>query len=279
MEHSKAPYSFIFQKTSRYSNYIETRGMTMQTVKEITAALKIATRKEEWMAALEQDERASVQKAWNQFLKRLEKQQQIQQAHNEKIAFDRQYGKLVAGVDEAGRGPLAGPVVTAAVILGENCQALCGLNDSKQLSKEARERFASLVKEHAISYYIHFQSAEEIDRLNIYEATKQSMTESVKNLHITPDFVLVDAMTLPISIPQASIIKGDATSLAIAAASILAKTARDHYMENLALEYPQYGFEQHAGYGTKQHLLALEQYGPIIHHRKSFEPIKSMMKG
>lgn len=279
MEHSKAPYSFIFQKTSRYINYIETRGITMQTVKEITAALKVATSKEVWMDELAQDGRASVQKAWTQFLKRIEKQEQLQQAHNEKIAFDRQYGKLVAGVDEAGRGPLAGPVVTAAVILDENCQALCGLNDSKQLSKEARERFASLVKEHAISYYIHFQSAEEIDRLNIYEATKRSMTESVTKLHITPDFVLIDAMTLPISIPQASIIKGDAKSLAIAAASILAKTARDQYMDNLALEYPQYGFEQHAGYGTKQHLLALEQYGPIIHHRKSFEPIKSMMKG
>ncbi|MEO4053543.1 ribonuclease HII [Solibacillus sp. CAU 1738] len=251
----------------------------MQTIKEITAALKAATKIELWMKDIASDERAGVQKAWSQFLKRLEKQKQLQQAHNEKISFDAQYGKLVAGVDEAGRGPLAGPVVTAAVILPENCQELLGLNDSKQLSKEARERFCLQVKEHALSYYIHFQSAEVIDKLNIYEATKQSMTESVNMLHIKPDFVVVDAMTLPITIPQASIIKGDAKSLAIAAASILAKTARDQYMENLALEFPQYGFEQHAGYGTKQHLEALERYGPTIYHRKTFEPVKSMMKG
>ncbi|WP_042471877.1 ribonuclease HII [Bacillus ndiopicus] len=251
----------------------------MQTIKEITTALKAATQQEPWMEAIQQDERAGVQKAWQQFLKRMDKQQQLQQEHDAKIAFDANFGQLVAGVDEAGRGPLAGPVVTAAVILPENCQALLGLNDSKQLSKEARNRMRALVMEHALSYAIHFQSAQMIDTLNIYEATKQSMASSIEALKIKPDFVLADAMTLPIDLPQQSIIKGDAQSLAIAAASILAKTARDDYMEKLAQEFPQYGFEQHAGYGTKQHLEALAKHGPTIHHRTSFEPIKSMMKG
>ncbi|MEK5231111.1 ribonuclease HII [Lysinibacillus sp. FSL K6-0232] len=250
----------------------------MQTIKEITVALKAATTYESWMEALQQDSRAGVQKAWQQFIKRMNKQQQLQQQHDAKIAFDAQFGQLVAGVDEAGRGPLAGPVVTAAVILPENCQALLGLNDSKQLSRDTRERMSILVKEHALSYSIHFLNATKIDELNIYEATKQSMAASVEGLHIKPNFVIADAMTLPIPIPQRSIIKGDAQSLAIAAASILAKTARDHYMEELAQEFPQYGFEQHAGYGTKQHLEALAKYGPTIHHRTSFEPIKSMLK-
>ena len=252
----------------------------MKTIKEITMALKEAEEWQDWMRDLANDERAGVQKAWQSWQKRQEKKQQLVQEHQAKIDFDRSYGKqgaLIAGVDEAGRGPLAGPVVTAAVILPENCSALVGLNDSKQLSKEKRNEFAELVKTHALSYSIHFQSAEMIDTLNIYEATKQSMKCSVEALSIKPDYVLVDAMTLPIAIPQASIIKGDAKSLAIAAASILAKTARDEYMEELDQEFPMYGFAQHAGYGTKQHLEALATYGITTHHRKSFEPIKSML--
>ncbi|MGE7841862.1 ribonuclease HII [Lysinibacillus sp. NPDC093712] len=251
----------------------------MKTIKEITAALKMAEDWQEWMTAVAVDERAGVQKAWLSWNKRQDRKQQLIDEHQAKIDFDHLYGgkdTLIAGVDEAGRGPLAGPVVTAAVILPKNCEALVGLNDSKQLTKEKRNAFASLVKERAISYFIHFQSAKNIDELNIYEATKQSMKTSVESLSIKPDFVLVDAMTLPIAIPQESIIKGDAKSLAIAAASILAKTARDDYMEQLDKDFPMYGFAQHAGYGTKQHLEALETFGPTIHHRKSFEPIKSM---
>ncbi|MEG0448303.1 MAG: ribonuclease HII [Lysinibacillus sp.] len=254
----------------------------MKTIKEITLALKETDTWQEWMREVVQDERAGVQKAWKSWQKQQERKAQLLEEHHEKVAFDRSYAAkenaYIAGVDEAGRGPLAGPVVTAAVILPEDCSAFVGLNDSKQLSKEKRNAFASVVKEHALSYYVHFQSAEMIDTLNIYEATKQSMKESVLNLSIQPDYVLVDAMTLPVPIPQDSIIKGDAKSLAIAAASILAKTARDDYMEQLHRAFPQYGFAQHAGYGTKQHLEALEQYGPTVHHRKTFEPIKSMLK-
>lgn len=254
----------------------------MKTIKEITAALKQAQQVEPWMEVIQKDERVSVRKAWAQFEKRMAKKQQLLQAHHEKCAFDASFlphrEAFVAGVDEAGRGPLAGPVVTAAVVLPNHCEALVGINDSKQLSKEMRESFVARIQEHAISYHIHFQSAEMIDTLNIYEATKQSMVASVRGLAVKPDVVLVDAMTLPINIPQHSIIKGDAKSLAIAAASILAKTARDEYMDKLHDQFPHYGFNQHAGYGTKQHLAALEQFGPTEHHRKSFEPIKSMIK-
>ncbi|MFT9817244.1 ribonuclease HII [Lysinibacillus sp. NPDC056185] len=252
----------------------------MKTIKEITTALKEAEEWQDWMTGVAADERAGVQKAWQSWQKRQEKKEQILKEHQAKIDFDRSYGgenTLIAGVDEAGRGPLAGPVVTAAVILPVNCEALVGLNDSKQLSKDKRNAYAALVKEHALCYFIHFQSAQQIDELNIYEATKQSMKTSVESLSIKPNYVLVDAMTLPISFPQDSIIKGDAKSLAIAAASILAKTARDDYMDQLDEEFPMYGFAQHAGYGTKQHLIALEEFGPTIHHRKSFEPIKSML--
>ncbi|MFJ8087326.1 ribonuclease HII [Lysinibacillus sp. NPDC095746] len=252
----------------------------MKTIKEITTALKEAEEWQDWMTGVAIDERAGVQKAWQSWQRSQEKKQQILQEHQAKVDFDRSYGgenTLIAGVDEAGRGPLAGPVVTAAVILPANCEALVGLNDSKQLSKDKRNAYAALVKEHALCYFIHFQSTQQIDELNIYEATKQSMKTSVESLSIKPNYVLVDAMTLPISIPQDSIIKGDAKSLAIAAASILAKTARDDYMDQLDEQFPMYGFAQHAGYGTKQHLMALEKFGPTIHHRKSFEPIKSML--
>lgn len=254
----------------------------MKTIKEITQALKEATQIEQWMTEIAQDERAGVVKAWTQFQKRLDKQAALEQSHKDKLDFDARYlphqEAFVAGTDEAGRGPLAGPVVTAAVILPNYCMELIGVNDSKQLSKEKRNDFAKRIKEHALYYSVHFQSAAEIDRLNIYEATRQSMLTSIETLDVQPDFILADAMTLHTTLPQASIIKGDAQSLAIAAASILAKTARDEYMEALDKEFPQYGFAQHAGYGTKQHLEALAQYGPTIHHRKTFEPIKSMIE-
>lgn len=254
----------------------------VKTIKEITTALNEANKYEAWMQDIEKDERSGVQKAWKQWNNRMEKEKKKRQEHESKVQFDASFlssdEEFIAGIDEAGRGPLAGPVVTAAVILPRNCEKFIGINDSKQLSKKAREEFAVIIKEHALAYSIHFQSAKVIDELNIYEATKQSMKKSVENLEICPNFCIVDAMTLPISIPQKSIIKGDAKSLSIAAASILAKNARDEYMEQLHDKYPVYGFDQNAGYGTKQHLEALEQYGYMDEHRKSFEPIKSMVE-
>lgn len=254
----------------------------MQTIKEITTLLKNAIDYEEWMAEIEKDERIGVQKAWKRWKKQYEKRQEILKEHDNKVKFDKSFlssnDALLAGIDEAGRGPLAGPVVTSAVILPYDCDKLIGINDSKQLTREERRQFAQIIKECAIDYAIHFQSADCIDKINIYEATKLSMIKSIQQLKKQPNICLIDAMELSISIPQQSIIKGDAKSLAIAAASILAKDARDEYMDQLHKKYPMYGFDKNAGYGTKQHLDALEQYGPIDEHRKSFEPIKSMIQ-
>lgn len=254
----------------------------MFSLKEIKDKLEAASVWELWMEELEKDNRVGAIKLLNSWRNKQEKLHLEKLAHEEKLHFDASFRQkqtdFVAGVDEAGRGPLAGPVVTAAVVLGEHTEDLIGLNDSKQLSKKKRNELALKIKQHAVSYFVHFQSVEKIDELNIYEATKQSMTEAVRNLAKRPSVVLVDAMELPIDIETHSIIKGDAKSLAIAAASILAKTARDDYMDQLHEEYPQYFFNKHAGYGTKQHVEMIYQYGPTIHHRKTFEPIKSMVK-
>jgi len=254
----------------------------MLSIKEIKEKLEQSTGLETWITELEQDERIGARKLWTSWKR---KQQQLlveRQAHEEKVAFDRSYcsedKSLVAGVDEAGRGPLAGPVVTAAVILRNDTKELIGLDDSKQVSRTKRNELAIAIKQNAIAYSIHFQTVEKIDQLNIYEATKQSMTEAVLNLEEKPNVVLVDAMKLPINIETHSIIKGDAKSLAIAAASILAKTARDEYMDQLHEQFPMYLFNKHAGYGTKLHVEMIEKYGPTQHHRKSFEPIKSILR-
>ena len=174
-------------------------------------------------------------------------------------------------------GPLAGPVVTAAVILPDECPTLLGLDDSKQLSKTKRDFFADEIKRIAISYAVHIQPPEEIDRLNIYQATKQSMAAAASALDPAPAIILADAMQVDIGIPCESIIKGDAKSLAIAAASILAKTGRDAIMDAYAEEYPEYGFAQHSGYGTKMHLEALRIHGPTPIHRRTFEPVKGIL--
>lgn len=253
----------------------------MLSLKDIKEKLENATSWEPWMSQLEDDSRIGAMKLLNTWKNRQQLLQMEIRAHNDKCYFDASFRRchtdLVAGVDEAGRGPLAGPVVTAAVVLNENTDNLIGLNDSKQLTKKKRNELATKIKNNALSYFIHFQSVEKIDELNIYEATKQSMTKSVLSLKESPSIVLVDAMKLPIDMETHSIIKGDAKSLAIAAASILAKTARDNYMDQLHEEYPQYLFNKHAGYGTKQHVEMIYKYGPTIHHRKTFEPIKSIL--
>lgn len=231
---------------------------------------------------LRRDERKGVQKLIKQVEVQFAKKEQIKQAHLERLSFERALRKegfqYIAGIDEVGRGPLAGPVVTAAVILPENCDALIGVTDSKQLSHEKRQAYVELIKEHALAYTITVTPVEVIDRVNIYEATRQSMLESVSALTIKPEYLLIDAMQLSIDIPQESLIKGDQRSLSIAAASIIAKEYRDQLMVAYAQQYPEFGFEQHMGYGTKQHLEMLSQYGYTPIHRKSFAPISQMSR-
>jgi len=171
--------------------------------------------------------------------------------------------ELIAGVDEVGRGPLYGPVVTAAVILPKN-YCLEGLTDSKKLTPSKRDKFYDIIMHDAVSVSIGIKSSKVIDEVNIYEATKLAMYEAIDNLTVTPEHVLIDAMKLEsLSIPSTSIIKGDAKSLSIAAASVIAKVTRDRMMEDAGKIHPEYGFERHKGYPTKDHIEALKKYGVL----------------
>ena len=188
--------------------------------------------------------------------------------------------KIIVGVDEAGRGPLAGPVVAAACILSR-AYINNDINDSKQLSEKKREELFELIKKDAIAYGVGIVSAEEIDTLNIYEATKKAMKEAINNLKVKFDLILTDAMPLKgFDVEVVPIIKGDAKALPIAAASIIAKVTRDHMMEELAKKYPEYGFEEHKGYGTAKHMEALKKYGPIKGvQRFSYKPVAKVALG
>jgi len=182
--------------------------------------------------------------------------------------------KLIVGVDEAGRGPLAGPVVAAACIL-PRAYINNDINDSKQLSEKKREELFDVILQNAIAYGVGIVSAEEIDKLNIYEATKKAMREAINNLKHEYDLILTDAMPLKgFDVEVVPIIKGDAKALPIAAASIIAKVTRDRMMKELGKKYPEYGFEIHKGYGTKKHMDALKKYGAIKGiHRFSYKPV------
>lgn len=253
----------------------------MKTIKEISNLLLQTTDPEPWMKNLEDDHRTGVKTELQKWYRKYEKKMQLEQMLQEKINFDNSYKTyeetLIAGVDEAGRGPLAGPVVCAAVILPEEAPQLLGLNDSKKLSITERDRLSTIIKEIAISYSVHIQSAERIDVMNIYAATRESMEMAVNSLDTRPDIVLADAMKLQIACRTESIIKGDAQSLAIAAASIIAKTTRDNLMNELHEKYPMYNFRKNVGYGTEEHVEALRIHGPCEHHRKTFEPVKSIV--
>jgi len=182
--------------------------------------------------------------------------------------------KLIVGVDEAGRGPLAGPVVAAACIL-PRAYINNDINDSKQLSEKKREELFDVILENAVAYGVGIVSAEEIDKLNIYEATKKAMKEAIANLKHSYDLILTDAMPLKgFDVEVVPIIKGDAKALPIAAASIIAKVTRDRMMKELGEKYPDYGFEIHKGYGTKKHMDALKKYGAIKGvHRFTYKPV------
>lgn len=186
--------------------------------------------------------------------------------------FDREYKiyGTVCGIDEAGRGPLCGPVVAAAVILPDEYNILY-INDSKKLSETKREEVYKEIDKYAVTYGVGIVSPERIDEINILQATYEAMRTAIHKLSITPDILLNDAVTIPmVDIKQVPIIKGDAKSQSIAAASIMAKVTRDHLMEEYDKLYPEYGFAKHKGYGTAAHIKAIKEYGPCPIHRRTF---------
>ena len=187
--------------------------------------------------------------------------------------------KYIGGVDEVGRGPLIGPVVAACVVLPEDFQ-LEGLNDSKKLSEKKRDKFYDYITEHALAYSVGIVSPEDIDKINIYEASRKAMLIAIKEVRkqLPLEHVLIDAMPIDLDIPTTSIIKGDAKSISIAAASVIAKVTRDRMMYDLDKKYPEYGFASHKGYPTKKHVEAINKYGLIEGYRKSYGPVKEILE-
>jgi len=228
---------------------------------------------ESWIGLLEADGRKGVANlglALDKRKARLERDTaQIREKKRIEEAYRKKGFALIAGMDEVGRGPLAGPVVCAAVILPED-SAILHVDDSKKLSAARREELAPRIKEEALAWAIGIREPAVIDRINILEATKEAMAEAVGKLTPPPDLLLIDAVDIPSAVPVASIIHGDALCYSIAAASIVAKVHRDHLMMEYHQKYPQYGFDHNMGYGTAQHLAALRQYGPTPIHRKTF---------
>jgi ribonuclease HII len=226
---------------------------------------------------LKDDSRSGTKRLLAKFERRLALSQKESQRLEKIWAYEREgqsRGFLrIAGVDEAGRGPLAGPVVAAAVILPPE-GPLAGLDDSKKLTHAKREELFPQIQQVAVSVGVGQASVQEIDKLNIYQAARLAMERAVRGLSPTPDYLLTDAMPLPkLSVPQKPIIHGDALSASIAAASIIAKVTRDRLMVELHHKYPVYGFENHKGYGTEEHVKALQEHGTCPEHRLSFGPV------
>ena len=252
----------------------------MATIKEIKKQLANIQRLDDpLLAELEQDSRSGVVQAVAKQKREIQKRLDEDERLEGMLAYEKEcYARgieLIAGVDEVGRGPLAGPVVAAAVILPKACK-IPGLNDSKKIPKSKHKEIYEDVLQNAIAIGIGVKDNQVIDQVNIYEATKLAMMEAIGQLEPQPQHLLIDAMKLDLPIPQTSIIKGDANSLSIAAASIVAKVTRDQMMEEFDREYPGYDFAQNAGYGTANHLAGLHKLGVTPIHRRSFEPVKSM---
>ena len=252
----------------------------MATIKEIKEQLASIQRLDDpLLTELEQDSRYGVIQAIAKRKKEIQKRLDEDERLEGMLAYEKELYtqgiQLIAGVDEVGRGPLAGPVVAAAVILPKGCK-IPGLNDSKKIPKSKHKEIYEAVLQNAIAIGIGVKDNQVIDQVNIYEATKLAMMEAIGQLEPQPQHLLIDAMKLDFPIPQTSIIKGDANSLSIAAASIVAKVTRDQMMEEFDREYPGYDFAQNAGYGTANHLAGLYQLGVTPIHRRSFEPVKSM---
>ncbi len=185
--------------------------------------------------------------------------------------------QYIVGTDEAGRGPLVGPVVAGAVILPVNYN-LKGLTDSKKLSEKKRNEYFHIIQKDAIAVGVGIIEAKEIDEINIYEASRKAMKEAILNLKIKPEYILSDAMPLQMEIPCIPIIHGDAKSISIAAASVIAKVTRDKIMYELDLKYPEYEFKNHKGYPTKKHVELLQKYGPLENYRFTYKPVRDLME-
>lgn len=246
----------------------------MKSIQEIREAFKKASQTEiqELIENYAQDERKGVQAAVAQAQKKVDALEREKRRIDAMKSFERKYEHLgyVCGIDEVGRGPFAGPVVAGAVILPKDCDILY-INDSKKLSEKKREELYGEIMEKAIAVQVGYASPARIDEINILQATYEAMREAVSKLTITPQVLLNDAVTIPgITIPQVPIIKGDAKSVSIAAASIVAKVTRDRLMREYDKIMPEYGFASNKGYGSKEHIEALRKYGATPIHRKSF---------
>ncbi|MGJ9381392.1 ribonuclease HII [Salipaludibacillus sp. CF4.18] len=255
--------------------------MTKKTIIEVKNILEnLDTEEVSILKELSEDDRKGVQKLITSWKKKQNEKEQLRTQFYDMMYYEKQAYKqgsnFIAGIDEVGRGPLAGPVVAACVILPKDFY-LPGLTDSKKLSKAKREEFYEEILRYAIAVEVGEASSKEIDRFNIYQSSKHAMMRALEKLSQKPDYLLVDAMKLPTSIPQLDLIKGDSRSISIAASSVVAKVTRDRYMEDLHKKYPNYDFNRHMGYGTKVHLEALETYGVMDEHRTSFAPIKQVI--
>lgn len=256
-----------------------TEKYTISQIKEILSS--IHSMEDLIFQQLSLDMRKGVQTALKSCQKRIEKEQNraehfIEMQYYEKLAYQ-EGASFIAGVDEVGRGPLAGPVVAAAVILPKNIEDL-GFDDSKKLSASKREEIYRLIQEKAIAIGIGIVDSDIIDQVNIYQASRLAMQQAVSELKIQPDYLLIDAMKIDVNTPQIGIIKGDAKSISIAAASIVAKQVRDQMMQEFDELYPGYDFSNNAGYGTPKHLEGLHTKGICPIHRKTFAPIKDFLQ-
>lgn len=245
--------------------------MKTAEIKEILSNTKVE-QLPEVIALYESDERAAVQSLlksagnrYKAYLSELERTEQMKK-------FEYKYAdyEYICGIDEVGRGPLAGPVMAAAVILPKDCKILY-INDSKQLSSKKREELYELITKEAVAWAVGVRDEKRIDEINILNATYEAMQDAVHSLSVTPDILLNDAVKIPnLPMKQVPIVKGDAQSISIAAASIVAKVTRDRFMEEMDLKYPGYGFSGNKGYGSKEHIEAIKMMGPCEIHRRSF---------
>ena len=253
---------------------------TIKEIKELLATVKNLD--SPIFLELEKDDRSGVKKEISKRKKAIQAELEEDLRLESMLSYEKELYKqgltLIAGVDEVGRGPLAGPVVAAAVMLPQNCK-IRGLNDSKKIPKKKHLEIFQAVQEQALSIGIGIMDNQVIDQVNIYEATKLAMQEAISQLRTQPEHLLIDAMKLDFPISQTSIIKGDANSLSIAAASIVAKVTRDELMKEYDQRFPGYDFATNAGYGAAKHLEGLEKLGVTPIHRISFEPVKSLVSG